>query len=116
VVLDTHAAPAVMAINPDHLEAAVRNLLDNAVRHGGGQPVNLRASSNDGRVVIQVHDHGQGISEGNRPRIFERFFTTERDRGGTGLGLAIVKAVADTRNGSVTFQTGASGTTFTLTV
>jgi signal transduction histidine kinase len=116
VVLDTRAAPAAMAINPDHLEAAVRNLLDNAVRHGGGQPVDLRAASDDGRVVIQVRDRGEGISEGNRRRIFERFFTTERDRGGTGLGLAIVKAVAEARQGSVTFDTGPGGTTFTLTV
>ena len=94
----------------------MRNLLDNAVRHGGGQPVDLRAASSDGRVVIQVRDRGQGISDGNRRRIFERFFTTERDRGGTGLGLAIVKAVAETRNGSVTFETGPTGTLFTLTV
>ena len=63
-----------------------------------------------------MRDHGEGISEGNRRRIFERFFTTERDRGGTGLGLAIVKAVAETRNGSVTFDSGPGGTTFTLTV
>jgi signal transduction histidine kinase len=116
VVLDAQAAPAAVAINPDHLEAAVRNLLDNAVRHGGDQPVDLRAAGADGRVVIQVHDRGSGISDGNRRRIFERFFTTERDRGGTGLGLAIVKAVAETRNGSVTFDTGPDGTTFTLTV
>src|SRR4030095_2779284 len=116
VVLDTQAAPAAMAINPDHLEVAVRNLLDNAVRHGGDQPVDLRAASADGRVVIQVRDRGRGISDGNRRRIFERFFTTERDRGGTGLGLAIVKAVAETPNGSVTFDTGPTGTIFTLTV
>ena len=116
VRLDLHGAPPALAINPDHLEVAVRNLLDNAVRHGGGQPVELRAARSNGRVVIQVSDHGEGISEGNRRRIFERFFTTERDRGGTGLGLAIVKAVADTRNGSVTFDSGPGGTTFTLTV
>jgi signal transduction histidine kinase len=116
VVLDAEAAPAAVAINPDHLEVAVRNLLDNAVRHGGDQPVDLRAASAEGRVVIQVRDRGHGISAGNRRRIFERFFTTERDRGGTGLGLAIVKAVAETRNGSVTFETGPTGTLFTLTV
>jgi signal transduction histidine kinase len=116
VALDTRAAPAAMAINPDHLEAAVRNLLDNAVRHGGGQPVELVAAGRNGRVVIQVRDRGAGISEANRRRIFERFFTTERDRGGTGLGLAIVKAVADARHGSVTFVSGPGGTTFTLTV
>jgi len=116
VVLDTGAAPASVAINPDHLEVAVRNLLDNAVRHGNGHPVDLRAASANGRVIIEVRDHGAGISDGNRRRVFERFFTTERDRGGTGLGLAIVKAVAETRNGSVTFDTGPDGTTFRLTV
>ena len=116
VQLDTTEAPAAVAINPEHLEVAVRNLLDNAVRHGNGQPVDLRAASANGRVIIQVRDHGSGISDGNRRRVFERFFTTERDRGGTGLGLAIVKAVAETRNGSVSFDTGPDGTTFTLTV
>ena len=45
VQLDVHGAPPALAINPDHLEVAVRNLLDNAVRHGGGQPVELRAAA-----------------------------------------------------------------------
>jgi signal transduction histidine kinase len=106
--------PASITINPDHLEAAVRNLLDNAVRHGDGKPVEVRLGGTNGRAVIQVLDHGPGISAANQARIFQRFFTTERDRGGTGLGLAIVHAVAQTRGGKVTFETGANGTTFTL--
>jgi signal transduction histidine kinase len=116
VRLDLSGAPAVLGIHPDHLESAVRNLLDNAVRHGQGQPVELSAREEAGRAVIRVRDHGRGISEGNRGRIFERFFTTERDRGGTGLGLAIVRAVAETRGGSVSFETGPAGTLFTLVV
>jgi signal transduction histidine kinase len=101
-------------IQPDHLESAVRNLLDNAFRHGAGHPVELEVDERGGRLVIRVRDHGSGISEGNRDRVFQRFFTTERDRGGTGLGLAIVRAVAATRGGDLSFETGADGTTFEL--
>jgi signal transduction histidine kinase len=92
----------------------VRNLLDNAFRHGAGHPVELEVDERGGRLVIRVRDHGSGISEGNRDRVFQRFFTTERDRGGTGLGLAIVRAVAATRGGDLSFETGADGTTFEL--
>jgi signal transduction histidine kinase len=105
---------ASIRIHPDHLESALRNLLDNAFRHGAGKPVDLSVSEKDGRVVFRVCDRGPGISDGNRERIFQRFFTTERDHGGTGLGLAITKAVAETRGGSLDFQTDPGGTCFEL--
>lgn len=116
VRLDLSSAPEAVVINPDHLETAVRNLVDNAVRHGGEGPVDVRVHRVDGRLAVEVRDRGPGISEGNRAHLFERFFTTDRDRGGTGLGLAIVRAVADTRAGEVSFVTGTGGTTFTLVV
>ncbi|OGQ90674.1 MAG: hypothetical protein A2289_15870 [Deltaproteobacteria bacterium RIFOXYA12_FULL_58_15] len=103
-----------LTINRAHLESAVRNLIDNGIRHGNGQPVEVMVSDRNGRLEVTVRDHGRGISNANRERIFERFFTTERDLGGTGLGLAIVKAVADNREGSVSLATGPEGTTFTL--
>lgn len=107
---------ARLQIHPEHLESALRNLLDNAFRHGAGRPVDLEVSQADGRVVFRVRDRGPGISEGNRARVLQRFFTTERDRGGTGLGLAIVRAVAETRGGSLHFETGEDGTCFVLTL
>jgi signal transduction histidine kinase len=116
VRVDASGAPATLAVNPDHLESAVRNLLDNAVRHGGDGPVDLVARAEGRRVAISVTDRGPGIDDRIRERIFDRFFTTERDRGGTGLGLAIVKAVAETRGGEVRLETGPSGSTFTLLV
>ena len=76
----------------------------------------LRLADAGGRLEVVVRDRGPGISDGNRARIFERFFTTERDHGGTGLGLAIVAAVARARGGFVDFDTGTGGTTFTLVV
>ena len=72
-------APPALAMNPDHLESAVRNLVENALRHGAGRPVEVRVQGRGGRVQIAVRDRGEGISEAIRGRIFERFFTTERD-------------------------------------
>jgi signal transduction histidine kinase len=107
-------APESVVIHPDHLEAAVHNLVDNAVRHGDGQPVDVEVGATNGRLRVRVRDRGPGVSPANRARIFDRFFTTERDRGGTGLGLAIVRAVAETRGGRVDLECGANGTEFTL--
>lgn len=112
--VSTEAQSNMLRIQPDHLESAVRNLLDNAFRHGEGHPVELVSGRREGRSFIRVRDHGAGISEGNRERVFQRFFTTERDRGGTGLGLAIARAVAETRGGHLSFETSAEGTTFEL--
>ncbi len=52
------------------------------------------------------------MSEANRKRLFERFFTTERDQGGTGLGLAIVKAIVEARGGQVSASFDARGSVF----
>lgn len=114
--LDLSRAPSAVSMNADHLESAVRNLLDNAARHGLDGPVEVAVRDRHGSLEIAVTDHGRGISDRDLPRIFDRFYTTESDSGGTGLGLAIVRAVAETRGGSVTCSTGRAGTTFTLTV
>ena len=106
--------PVGLRIQREHLESALRNLLDNALRHGAGKPVELEAEGCHGRVHVRVRDRGPGISAGNRDRVFQRFFTTERDRGGTGLGLAIARAVAETRGGSLEFTTSPGGTCFEL--
>lgn len=108
------AAPAAVVMHPDHLEAALHNLIDNGVRHGGGRPIDVDVEARAGRLCIRVRDYGDGISPANRARIFDRFFTTERDRGGTGLGLAIVRAVAETRGGRVDVESLRDGTAFTL--
>lgn len=107
-------APAQLSLPRDHLESAVRNLVDNALRHGAGAPVDVHARREGERLAIAVRDRGPGISPANRARLFQRFFTTERDAGGTGLGLAIVQAVAHSRGGSVRVETGPEGSTFTL--
>jgi signal transduction histidine kinase len=116
IAVDLSAAPRAIAMNADHLESALRNLLDNAVRHGAGTRVSLTVASAGERVRFEVSDRGPGVSAANQPRVFDRFFTTERERGGTGLGLAIVRAVAELRGGSVDLESGPDGTTVCLVV
>lgn len=116
VTLQLQSPPAHVVISSDHLRSAVSNLLENALRHGAGRPVQLRLCSEQGRLRIDVSDRGSGISPANQGRLFQRFFTTARDDGGTGLGLAIVRAVAERHGGRVDFVTSPEGTTFTLVI
>jgi signal transduction histidine kinase len=112
--LDLEAGLPPLEIAPSPLETAVRNLIENALRHGGGKQVAVKARRRGDRVEIAVRDAGPGISAANRARVFDRFFTTSRDPGGTGLGLSIVRAVAEARGGSIEFDTGPDGTEFRL--
>ena len=97
--------PEGLAVDADRpgLERAIGDLVDNAVRHGGG-PVELAAEEiGAGIVAITVRDHGAGFPEDFLPRAFERFSRADpaRGGGGSGLGLAIVAAVIRSQGGSV---------------
>ena len=95
---------------------ALRNLVDNALRHRAGHPVDVSVTEEGGRVVFTVRYRGPGIASGDRERVFDRFFSTRSEEGGTGLGLSIVQAVARARDGSVDFETGPEGTAFRLSL
>lgn len=86
------------------LARAVRNLVDNAVRHAGGA-VALSTGSAGGRAWLRVEDDGPGIPEEERERVFERFTRLDearsRDAGGSGLGLAIVREIVRSHGGEV---------------
>ena len=107
-------------IKRDLLEQAVVNLIDNAIKYSEpGSDVQVTAERAGGEVIISVYDHGMGITEDHLPRIFERFYRTDRARsrqlGGTGLGLAIVKHVANSHAGRVSVDsTPGHGSTFRL--
>lgn len=76
----------VLALPGEVLEDILWQLITNAAQHGG-EGVRVRLEAQADRVLVR--DNGRGISEGNRARVFEAFFTTARERGGTGLGLTI---------------------------
>ncbi|WP_449245926.1 ATP-binding protein [Desulfarculus baarsii] len=103
-----------------HLEQAVLNLLDNAIKYTeSGGKVTLALTEAEGQTRISVKDSGAGIAPEHLGRIFERFYRADKDRsrqmGGTGLGLAIVKHIAQKHGGRVEVEsTPGQGSTFTL--
>ena len=97
------AAPPDLVLDADgvRLEQALGNLLDNALRHGGGD-LELAAERARDAVEIHVRDAGPGFPDGFVATAFERFTRADsaRGRGGAGLGLAIVAAVARAHGGT----------------
>ena len=89
------------------LRRAVRNLLENALRHGASV-VNASARRDGGSIVLAVADNGPGVPVHLRERIFEPFYrlpgASERD-GGAGLGLALVKSIVVRHGGAVSCRT-----------
>jgi two-component system phosphate regulon sensor histidine kinase PhoR len=96
----------VLRADETRLQEILYNLLDNAVKysHAGGK-IRLQANRRDDEIVLTVNDTGVGINEVDLPRIFERFYRTDKARsrelGGTGLGLSIVKHIAQLHGGHV---------------
>ncbi|MDT8998926.1 ATP-binding protein [Paucibacter sp. APW11] len=85
------------------LRRALRNLLENARRYGGGE-VLLRLRQQGQRLELRVCDRGPGVPEAMRERIFEAFFRLPghaEQAGGVGLGLSLVKQIAQRHQGTV---------------
>jgi two-component system, OmpR family, sensor histidine kinase CreC len=89
------------------------HLTDNAIRHNA-KNVRLEAVDEVTTVKMTVSNDGDPISEPNREKIFDAFFTTRRDTGGTGMGLAIVQAVMASHGGSIRLLPTDKGVAFEL--
>lgn len=105
----TAADHATVPLTPAELEALIRNLLDNAIRHTpAGARIDLSVRARHERVVLSVEDTGPGIPEAWRDRVFEPFVRIgDTATPGSGLGLAIVKAIADRAGATIVLEDGA---------
>jgi two-component system, OmpR family, sensor histidine kinase KdpD len=86
------------------LERAFANLMENALAHGGGQPVSVRARAVGPRLVVRVVDRGPGIPPAEQARIFTPFYRGDDASPtvtGSGLGLAIVRGFVEANGGTV---------------
>lgn len=103
-------APTAVGVEGDTalLEALIRNLTENAVRHGGaGANVRVAVTARDGRALLTVEDDGPGVSPEVLDQLGRRFFRGPETRvTGTGLGLSIVLRIAELHGGSVRFGSG----------
>ncbi len=85
----------MLDIDPKLMRRLIRNLLDNARKYGGAQPVEVVIGRSGGEVTLDVMDRGPGVPAGEREAIFTPFHRLAgASAGGTGLGLALVRAIA----------------------
>ncbi|TDQ42227.1 sensor histidine kinase [Aureibacillus halotolerans] len=105
----------------DRLEQMLNNLIKNANKFTEDGAITVTASTRDQDMVIEVKDTGVGISDKDKPLVWERFFKVDRGRErrnlGTGLGLSIVREIVLRHHGQIELQSEESiGTVFTITL
>ena len=118
--LEVPQEPLKAALDPDRMRRVLDNLVSNALRHTPEKGrITLRARGEDGAVVLEVEDTGEGIPPEHLPYIFERFYRVDKartqDGRSSGLGLAIVKALVEAHGGRVSVESQVGrGTRFRL--
>jgi len=101
------------------LEQVVTNLVSNALKYGGGRPVEVRVRPEGAGVLLQVRDYGIGIRPEERARIFEKFQRTPEARrfAGLGLGLSITRDIVEAHGGEIRVDSApGGGSTFTVRI
>jgi signal transduction histidine kinase len=104
------------------MSLALLNLLSNAVKYSSSdRRIRVAAGVADGRLTLSVTDHGIGIAEEDRERVFNKFFRAGDEAvtntRGSGLGLAIVSHSVNAHGGAITVEsTKGEGSTFTITL
>lgn len=118
--IDCSDSLPIIQVDPERMEQVLINIIHNAIKHTspGGQII-VSAEQRENELVISVKDNGEGISERDLPRIFERFYKTDhaRSSGGTGLGLAIAKHIVEAHNGRIWVESALGmGSTFSIAI
>jgi signal transduction histidine kinase len=119
VDLDLPQEPLRVRGDADRLRQVVGNLLSNAIKYSPqGGTVQLAAERDGDAVRVRISDHGIGIPEKQKPRIFTKFFrgdVAESGITGTGLGLAVSRDIVESHGGRIGFTSSeGEGTTFWL--
>lgn len=92
------------------LQVLLRNLIDNALSHGGGTQIEVSIAAHGAQAVLSVTDDGRGIAASERERVQQRFYRgADADSSGSGLGLSIVRRIAELHGGSLDIVLPASG-------
>jgi signal transduction histidine kinase len=109
LALDVESDQLRACVDAQRLQQVLTNFISNAVKFSPREgQVEIRLSQQNGIALIAVVDHGPGISNEFRSRIFQKFAQADssdsRQRGGTGLGLAISKAFVEQMHGTIGFE------------
>ncbi len=120
IKLEADLKEAYIEADRDSMAIILVNLLDNAVKYNKADgSILVKSFSKDSRVYIEISDTGIGMPEETGEKIFEPFYTVDKNRarqnGGAGLGLSLVKKLTEKQRGSIALvKTGPEGSTFLL--
>jgi signal transduction histidine kinase len=120
ITVTDNLSPVTACVNQEMLTLLTVNLIQNALRYGkenGNVKVSLY--ENGDTAVLTVEDDGIGISADDLPRIWERFYRSDRSRSskGLGLGLALVRQIAEFHGGTAEVKsTEGVGSVFTVKI
>lgn len=108
-----HAEELRVLVDESSIYEAISNLIENALKYGGGSDVLVDIVGEGEQAVVRVTDAGPGIDEADRGRIFERFYRGENRQSveGSGLGLAIAARAAERAGGTVELESAEPGAT-----
>lgn len=118
--LELPQSPVFQAVDPLHLSNAIRNLLDNAMKYGAQTPniyLGLQASMQG--IHLSLKDNGQGWSDEESKKVFEKFYQSQQtsNRKGFGLGLSYVKRVIELHGGHISVNSSRQyGTQFEISL
>jgi signal transduction histidine kinase len=105
VTLDLEDGLPEIALDATRIRLMIRNLIDNALRHGGKGAVRVSTRSEADRVALRVSDQGEGIPPEHLPQLLEPFYRADparqRKTGGFGLGLYLCRLIAEAHGGSL---------------
>ncbi len=121
-IKNKYNTPTFVKADRNKIQQVIYNLLDNSIKYGKTHGhSSIRIFPLFEQVLIEITDDGYGIEEKNLPRVFERFYRTDKSRsreiGGSGLGLSIVKHIIEAHHQNVNVRsTEGIGTTFGFTL
>ncbi len=104
------------------LQLLLNNLVDNAIKYSAKEkPVSIVVSSGNHKTLIEVADEGEGISDAEKKKIFEKFYRSgnenTRSAKGTGLGLYLCRKIVSDHRGSITVKDNRpQGSVFSVTL
>ncbi len=119
---DPVAPDAIALADPEGVERALLNLVDNGIKYGKDSgEVRIAATRDGAHVKLTVSDDGPGIEQKHLSRLFERFYRVDpgrsRAHGGAGLGLSIVKHLVESMDGAIEVESEVGkGTRFVVTL
>jgi two-component system, OmpR family, sensor histidine kinase KdpD len=105
----------LVSVDAAQLDRALANVLENAVRFAGDEPVAIRGRASGRNVVLRISDHGPGIAKEELERVFEPFHRSAERGSGSGLGLAIARGFLEANGGRIRAESlPGQGTSFVI--